>query len=1569
MKNILSLFFVAMLTLNVSSQVTKTVAVTIPGSLSTLAGPYLTTVTNLTVTGNIDARDVATMRDYMPLLAVLDLSGVSINTYTGIATTTNSTTYPANEMPQYAFYNSNTSVGKTSLKSIVFPSSITTIGDMAFLGCKGLTNISIPASVTFIGLNVFGNCSGLTSITIPNSVISIGNTVFDGCSSLTSITIPNSVTTLGFNAFRNCTGLTSVTLSNSLDRIANNTFYNCAGLKNISIPNSVTTIYESAFQKCANLTSISIPASVTSIVIDSLRNSNKLTEITVESGNNNYSSIDGVLFDKNQTSLIIYPLGKTNSTYTIPNSVTSIGRYSFCNNQGLTGITISNSVTSIGNYAFNNCTNLTSVSIPNSVTSIGNYAFSNSLGLTSIALPSSVTTIGASAFNNCTNFTSITIPAAVKTIGVDALKNCSKLTEINVENDNQNYSAADGVLFDKNQTTLMQYPMAKTTSDYIIPTSVKIVGSYAFSNAKSLTGVTIPNSVTAINKYAFTDCSGLKSINIPGSVTAVGDYAFQNCTAITSIFINSKPMILDYSGSYINATSFSYSNSIPLNSTTFYGVNNLSCVLNVPYGTKKYYQNTNYWTKFDKITEYSNGFCVDKSYLSMADSVGISKVEIAANVAWTGSSDQTWLTVNPASGTANDSLTLSAQVNMANTSRTAIVTVSASGYVSQTITVIQDGAPRVIIMTPGSLSTSLTATELSTVKNLTLTGSIDARDFKTMRDKMPLLVKLDLSAASIAAYNGVDGTSKNTTIYPENELPTYAFYNADTRLGKSLTSLLLPNLITSIGYGALGNCISLTSLIIPNSVTSIGENAFYGCSGLTYINIPNSVKFIGDRIFYDCTGLKNIAISNAVTSIGTYTFYNCKSLESINIPNAVTSIATYAFANCNSLKSIAIPNSVTSIGDYAFQSCNALFSIYVNSKPLPISSNTFSGVYTSFCVLNVPYGTKKLYAAATYWKSFVNIVEASTGFVVDVKKMNMPAIGGSATVGITANVAWTATSDQSWLVVSPELGTSNDTLSLTAQANQSEISRIGTITVTSPGFESQSFTVSQAGAPAAINVTAGNLSTVLTASQLNGINDLTLTGSIDARDFKTMRDNMPLLTKLDLSGVTIEAYTGTAGSDPYISKYAANEIPPHAFCSTIGDIGKKSLLSLKLPLLIDSIGNFAFFNCVNLADLTIPNSVKSIGMSAFYGCNSFINIVIPNSVTTIGDGAFYACTSLTNITIPNSVLKINSGTFMYCLSLNTINIPNSVTSIGDEAFSTCTRLTSLNIPSSVTSIGKSAFFNCGALTSIDIPASVLFIGNNALNSCAKLSAINVEGTNQTYSSIDGVLFNKNQTTLIQYPIAKTGSSYTIPASVTSLDDSAFTFSSGLTNIVNPASLVTIGSNSFRGCSNLASINIPNSVLVIGNNAFYGCSGLTSIYAYPAYPVDIKPASVYSSSYIFNNVNKSTCKLYVPVGSKAFYQAASQWKDFANIVELTTSVPAISAFEKVRVFPNPVVDKLTIQGLDAASKLSVLDLSGRVMLEKNMNFETSVSLESLHSGHYILQVSNSNRVKCYKIVKQ
>jgi hypothetical protein len=374
--------------------------------------------------------------------------------------------------------------GKVGIYAI--PSSVTIIGGEAFEGCANLTNFTISDSVTSIGDSAFRDCVNLTNVNIGKGVTIIGSWTFAYCASLTGLYFQGNAPSVGSYVFYNdnnaavyylqgatgwgatfgglptvlwnlptqipftyttnngtitITGYTgsggavsipSIITGLPVTSIGNSTFIYCSSLTSVTIPDSVTNIGNTAFCWCTNLTSVTIPSSVTSIGNAAFRCCTNLAMITVDPSNSTYSSVDGVLFDKSQTTLIQCPGGKVGS-YTIPNSVTIVGNVAFEFCASLTSIMIGTNVTNIGDGAFA-CTSLTNVTIPGSVTSIGDNAFGGCTSLTSVTIPDSVTNIGAAAFCGCSSLTSVTIPSSVTSIPSQTFLSCTSMTSITIGN-------------------------------------------------------------------------------------------------------------------------------------------------------------------------------------------------------------------------------------------------------------------------------------------------------------------------------------------------------------------------------------------------------------------------------------------------------------------------------------------------------------------------------------------------------------------------------------------------------------------------------------------------------------------------------------------------------------------------------------------------------------------------------------------------------------------------------------------------------------------------------------------------------------------------------------------------------------------------------------------------------------------------------------------------------------------------------------------------------------------------------------------------------------------------------
>ena len=387
-----------------------------------------------------------------------------------------------------------------------------------------------------------GNCTD-TDLLIPSiynglPVTKIYLKAFNNCTLLTSVEIPNSVKDIGEYAFYDCSSLVSVTIPESIMHIGYEAFYGCNSISDVYYTGEIDGwlginfgLHSNPVCYATNLyigeeivTSITVPDTITSIGEYSFYKYKSLKSVTI---GNSVTSIGESSFYN------CYSL----ETVTIGNSVASIGSSAFENCTSLTSIEIPDSVTTIGSSAFENCTSLTSIEIPDSVTSIDSYAFSECTSLTSVTIPSSVTSIGNFVFSQCTLLTSIEIPDSVTSIDVSAFYRCTSLTNIEVDENNENYKSIDGHLYSKDGKTLIRYAGGKQDMSFTIPDGVTSIDSDAFSDCTSLTSLTIPNSVTIISDSAFRWCQTLTSITIPDSVTSIGEGAFYHCTSLEGVTI------------------------------------------------------------------------------------------------------------------------------------------------------------------------------------------------------------------------------------------------------------------------------------------------------------------------------------------------------------------------------------------------------------------------------------------------------------------------------------------------------------------------------------------------------------------------------------------------------------------------------------------------------------------------------------------------------------------------------------------------------------------------------------------------------------------------------------------------------------------------------------------------------------------------------------------------------------------------------------------------------------------------------------------------------------------------
>ena len=641
--------------------------------------------------------------------------------------------------------------------------------------------------------------------------------------------------------------------------------------------------------------------------------------------------------------------------------------------------------------------------------------------------------------------------------------------------------------------------------------------------------------------------------------------------------------------------------------------------------------------------------------------------------------------------------------------------------------------------------------------------------------------------------------------------------------------------VTSIGNEAFAWCDNLTSVQIPNSVTSIESMAFNSCYNLTYVSIPNSVNSIGAYAFYCCSSLTYLPIPDSVNSIGDYAFDGCSGLTLVVIPNSVTSIGVGAFQYCSNLSSL-----VVAPGNPVYDSregCNAIIESASNTLIVGLASST------------IPEGVTSIGNNA--FQNCYNLpsVDIPNG-VTNIGDYAFYGCDGLASVTIPGSVTHIANNAFQYC--------SNLSSFVVATDNPVYDSREGCNAL----IESATNTL----------IAGGALSTIP-----NGVT------SIGSAAFQNCDD----LTSIEIPN-------------------SVTNIGDYAFYDCDG------LTSVAIPNSVTNIGDYAFNDCYGLTSVTISGSVTHIGDNAFQSCYNLSSFVvaadnpvydsrgecnaiiesatntliaggalstIPNGVTSIGDNAFWNCSGLTSVTIPNSVTNIGNGAFAYCYDLQSVEIPNSVTTIGARAFAGCQNLESVDIPNGVISIKEQAFSGCSDLTSIVIPNSVTEIEPGAFSNCPSIISVVVAEGNTVYDSRGGcnaIIEKLNNTLIVGCQ------STTIPNSVTSIGDYAFSNHTGLTSIDIPNSVKSLGYEAFYNCYNLTSIVIPNSVTSIEGCAFQSCSGLTTITS--NIPAD-KLFSFSEYEYVFDGVDKTNCTLNVPYGAQAAYAYTEGWEDFENIVEM------------------------------------------------------------------------------------
>jgi uncharacterized repeat protein (TIGR03803 family) len=917
---------------------------------------------------------------------------------------------------------------------------------------------------------------------------------------------------------------------------------------------TVTSIRQGAFENVISLTSVTIPGSVTNIGVYAFASCTNLTAITVDTNNPAYSSVSGVLFDYSKTTLVEFPDG-VGGSYTIPGSVTSIG-----------------------SYAFWNCASLTSVTIPGSVTNIGDAAFGFCTSLPSITIPGSVTSIGSNAFYFCTRLTNVTIPTSVTNIGQDPFGGCSSLTAITVGTNNPAYSSLAGVLFNKSQTTLIQYPSGNGATSYTIANSVTSIGDYAFWNCASLTSVTIPGNVTSIGADAFSGCSSLISVTIPGSVTSIGADAFYGCSSLTSVTI---PASVTSIGDYAFARCFSLTSvTIPRSVTSiaqyaFWGCTSLISVT-IP----------------GSVTSIGDD--------AFASCYSLTSVYFQGNAP---TSDWTVFYYSPT---------------------TVYYLPGTSGWSSPF-----GGVPAVMLNPPnpaGSLQATITPAAAITA------GAQWQVDGGIPQASGAIVVGLSVGSHTVSFTNisGWVTPSNQTVVVGDNSTATAigTYVQGQYYSAPYAYSINADNTVTITGYTGPGGAVAIPSEINNLSVTSIGTNAFEGSTNLTSVIIPDGVTNIGDSAFADCTNLTSVTIGNSVTNIGDYAFEYCSALTNVTINYGVTSIGEGAFLGCSGLTNLTIPGSVISIGTNAF-SATGLTSVTIPGSVTNIGEGPFDDC-TNLIAIAVD-ATNLFYSSANgvlFDKSKTTLVQYPGGVVGSYTiPSSVASIGDDAfqyciVTGVTIPGSVTSIGVRAFEFCGMLTG-------VTIPASVTNIGRdafydcTNLTNVTIPGSVTDIGYFTFACCESLTNATIANGVTSIGEGAFYYCTNLT---SITIPDSVTNIGAATFNTCTSLTNAAIGNGVASIGEQAfyYCTKLTSVTIPGSV--TSIGDGAFESCTGLTNAAIgngVASIGEQAFYYCTKLTSVTIPGSVTSIGDYAFANCTNLTSVYFQGSAPIAHTTVFY----------------------------------------------------------------------------------------------------------------------------------------------------------------------------------------------------------------------------------------------------------------------------------------------------------------------------------------------------------
>ena len=1185
-------------------------------------------------------------------------------------------------------------------------------------------------------------------------------------------------------------------------------------------------------------------------------------------------------------------------------SVTTIGEYAF-QGSAVTSVSMPEGITSIGFEAFSGCQNLESVALPESLTTLDRVAFISCKLLRAIKIPSGVATIPDYCFNCCLSLENVTIPEGVTTIRKYAFGSC----------DLKELTLLSTVTMIESGAFLSNNRCQSITCNATTPPSL---GENAFNHNISTT-VKVPLSSIAAYRQAegwkvFTNYSGGEvvadgityRIDENGAMVAAAEATLTEANILSAVEFegNQYPVIKINDNVFADNTNLTAVTLpvglVEIGASAFLGCQNLESVV-LPESLTTFGRDAFNDCRLLKAIKIPSGITTipDRCFYGCSS---LESVTISEGVTAIG--DGAFFGCNLKELTLPSTVTMIEIGAFLSNNRCQSITCNAT--------------------TPPNLGENVFGYNASTTVKVPLQSIAAYRQAEGWKGFANyyggemiadgITYRIDDNGAMVAVAEATltEANIPSSVEFEGNQYPVIKINDRVFSGNTNLTSVTLPESLTTLGDRAFYTCKSLKTIKIPSGVTAIPGHCFDGCSSLESVTIPEGVMTIGYVAFYACS-INALTLPESLEKIGIGAFCNNRVLKSVNIPAKVKTIGASAFLVCgltdlvipegvqtidgnafsgNSLQNLTLPSTITSIGESAFSYNNNLQSITCNAATPPtLGDDAFYG--SNIQEVKVPLASIAAYRKVYGWKNYSNyyggeeIIDGVAYRIDDKGAYVQAAIMTESEVSLAENVAFEGAQYPLYKIADNAFAGNGSITLVTVPATVEAIGSNAFDGVTYPIIKIKATT------PPVLASKLPMLSAIVPPASVkaykaaNYWKDMTIIGEgkndIEVTTSATVDLTEAIMTqaKITPASVTSIKVHGPLTNDDIINALNTNMRSCYAIDLSDAEIealpdgafdGKIGLLEITLPAGLKAIGNNAFNGCFALRnEVTIPAGVETIGSNAFKGCrNAKFNPALPETLTAIGDYAFQNCANLYAVTLPASLQTIGDHAFE-ASNVQEAVLPAGLKTIGAYAFRHCSNITRVTLPDGLTTLGEGAFQQCEALVTADLmnPMEITSIPRYAFDGCSGLRNVYLP----FFIEAVGDYAFRGCASLRQIQFVaptKTIGAYAFSGcrSLKSLD------------LFKCENFTTIGSYAFSGCTSLKSLNLPKSLETIGAYAFSGCQAI-SVISSPS----LVPPTIASESAL-NGIDKDVCVLTMPKSVYLDYFRAPYWGQF---VEYTASV--------------------------------------------------------------------------------